>query len=129
MRRSCPSSRHGRAAEPGRSSAHLRAVGILVGLVVCMAGCARSGGQRPAATPAALSIPRFTDAAGQLGIRFAYDNGGSGRYYYAEVIGGGGALFDYDGDGWLDVYLVQGAPLPGHKAPADLKNRLYRNRG
>ena len=75
------------------------------------------------------SVPRLADAADRLGIRFAYDNGSSGRYYYCEVIGGGGALFDYDGDGWLDVYLVQGAPLPGYKKAADLRNRLYRNLG
>lgn len=56
------------------------------------------------------------------------DNGGSGRCYYPEFAGGGGALFDFDGDGWLDVYLVQGAPLPGYRANAPLRNRLFRNR-
>ncbi len=61
-------------------------------------------------------------------MRFAYDHGGDGRFYYAEIAGGGGALFDYDGDGWLDLYLTQGAPLPGTPARS-LRNALYRNRG
>jgi hypothetical protein len=73
--------------------------------------------------------PRFVDRAAALGIRFAREHGGTGRCYYPEFAGGGGALFDYDGDGWLDVYLVQGAPLPGYRGKAPLRNRLYRNPG
>jgi hypothetical protein len=67
--------------------------------------------------------------AEQAGIRFVRDHGGSGRYYYPEFAGAGGALFDYDGDGWLDVYVVQGAPLPGYRGATPLRNRLYRNSG
>ena len=67
--------------------------------------------------------------------RRAWEPGSSGSpaaargFYYPEMAGAGGALFDYDGDGWLDVYLVQGAPLPGYheKAGAPLRNRLYRS--
>lgn len=79
--------------------------------------------------PAARVIPRFADAAERLGIRFSYDHGGSGRYYYPEIAGAGGALVDFDGDGWLDIYLPQGAPLPGYRGRSTLRNRLYRNLG
>jgi hypothetical protein len=72
-------------------------------------------------------VPRFTDAAARLGIHFVRDHGGSGRFYYPEFAGGGGALFDADGDGWLDVYLAQGAPLPGYQGKTPLRNRLFRN--
>lgn len=57
--------------------------------------------------------------------------------YLPETMGGGVALFDYDGDGRLDIYFVNGAkledPMPGGKAPdksdARYWNRLYRNNG
>jgi hypothetical protein len=44
-----------------------------------------------------------------------------------EQMGSGVALFDYDNDGWLDVYFCSGAPLPGYKGP-EPSNRLFRNR-
>ena len=47
-----------------------------------------------------------------------------------ETMGSGGGLFDYDGDGDLDVYLVNGAPLPGSASPSPAPgNALFRNDG
>jgi enediyne biosynthesis protein E4 len=81
---------------------------------------------RPAAIrPAAI---RYVDAALTAGLRFIQDNGESSQKRLPETTSGGVALFDYDRDGWLDVYAVQGGPLP----PADgqaLGDRLFRNRG
>src|ERR1051326_8941688 len=99
-----------------------------------MTGCSsHTGGERaragrePMPPSAAPSVPRFSDEAGRLGLRFVREHGGSGRYYYPDFAVGGGALFDYDGDGWLDAYIVQGAPLPGYHGKSPLRNGLYRN--
>ena len=46
-----------------------------------------------------------------------------------ETMAGGGGFFDLDNDGWLDLYLVQGAALPGFTAPTPLTDRIYRNVG
>jgi len=49
----------------------------------------------------------FTDAAADAGLTFTHVNGMSGGHYMTEIIGSGVALFDYDNDGDLDVFLVQ----------------------
>ncbi|MGO9471696.1 MAG: FG-GAP-like repeat-containing protein [Isosphaeraceae bacterium] len=53
----------------------------------------------------------FTDDAETVGLRFIFDNGQTPEHYLPETMSGGIGLFDYDGDGWLDVYCVQGGSL------------------
>ena len=65
------------------------------------------------ASPAAEEI--FTECAKESGIDFVHFNGMSGSHYYPEVMGSGVALFDYDNDGDLDIFLVQGALLGPNK--------------
>src|SRR5436853_3015430 len=61
---------------------------------------------RQAAAQAADSA-WFTDDAAAAGLAFAHANGMSGGHFMTEIIGSGVALFDYDNDGDLDVFLVQ----------------------
>ena len=59
---------------------------------------------------------RLKNYAKNTSLNFRHDHGGSDQYYYVESIGAGACVFDYDGDGILDVYFPQGAPfLAGRK--------------
>ena len=69
----------------------------------------------------------FADVVRPAGIDFVHINGSSGRFYYVESMGSGVCLFDYDGDGWTDIYFVNGARLPGSPPGAPATNALYRN--
>src|SRR5207253_3768628 len=64
------------------------------------------------------------------GIQFRHQNGGAGAKEMIETMGSGCALLDYDNDGLLDLYLVNGAALPSiRKEDPIYFNRLYRNLG
>ena len=78
---------------------------------------------------ASSALPKFVDATAAVGIHFAHVNGGSGRSYYVETYGSGAAFVDYDSDGDEDLYLVNGAVLPGFLERCVPQNALYRNRG
>ena len=62
-------------------------------------------------------VPRFVDDARKAGLIFTYDNGRSPARQIPETTAGGVGLLDYDGDGWLDVYVVQGGRFPARSLP------------
>jgi hypothetical protein len=70
---------------------------------------------RGTATPAPPP-PIFVESASASGLTFTHVNGAAGNYYLPEVMGAGVALLDYDNDGDLDVFLVQGGALPADAA-------------
>src|SRR5215469_1604700 len=62
---------------------------------------------RQAATP----VPKFVDVTAPLGVHFRGQAAHTSRKYLIETMGSGVALFDYDNDGRLDIFAVNGAPL------------------
>ncbi|MGO9469033.1 MAG: FG-GAP-like repeat-containing protein [Isosphaeraceae bacterium] len=74
--------------------------------------------------------PLFRDDAQASGLRFFHDNGHTRTPFPPpELMCGGVALFDYDRDGWLDVYVVQAGGFPPAKSAAYEGDRLFRNKG
>lgn len=72
----------------------------------------------------------FTEAALEAGLKFAYTYGNPvAKKYVIEANGAGTAFLDYDNDGLLDLFLVNGSRLQAAAAPATATNRLYRNLG
>ena len=128
--------------------------------VLCLAGCvsdvpapASEGAEKkPASAPASEGAERpstspvpdandehdwFADRADAAGLQFVHFNGMSGELYFPEIMPPGIGLLDYDNDGDLDAFLVQGDMIgPGKTlsdalfkpiAPLPLRSRLYRN--
>ncbi|MHC4355666.1 MAG: CRTAC1 family protein [Planctomycetota bacterium] len=79
---------------------------------------------------AAAQCPiQLSDITKETGITFKHTDGSCGRYYIMETVSAGLALFDYDGDGDVDIYFLNGSPLPGKQSMVAPKNALYRNDG
>jgi hypothetical protein len=90
-----------------------RMTALALGLILC-AGCASDQNGAPSADTVVDppdAVEWFTDRAKESGMDFVHMNGASGRYYYPEILPPGVALFDYDNDDDLDVYLVQSRRL------------------
>ena len=98
---------------------------------VLAAACSRDAQTPP---PAAQSIEWLTDVAQTAGLDAVHFNGMSGEFYYPEIMAPGVGLLDYDNDGDLDIYLVQGQMLGDKPISAatfppvqPLRDRLFRN--
>src|SRR5262245_34100955 len=71
----------------------------------------------------------FRDIAKSAGITFIHDNAATPEKYLIETMGSGCGWIDYDGDGLLDLYLVNSAATSIYKPKKPLRSALYRNNG
>ena len=72
---------------------------------------------------------QFTDVARRSGVTFRHDNAASPEKYLIETMGSGCGWIDYDQDGLLDLYLVNGAATQVYTPRHALRSALYRNNG
>lgn len=100
-------------------------IGVAIGGALCaLFACSRPVCAAPPASPIQLR-----DLTSQTGITFQHTDGSSGRRYIVETVASGLATFDYDGDGLIDIYFLNGTPLPGTVADRPPQHALYRNCG
>ncbi|MFQ6134033.1 MAG: CRTAC1 family protein, partial [Armatimonadota bacterium] len=99
--------------------------------VLALAGCARPPSTAPSHPPARANQDlgfRYVDITQEAGIHWRHDHGGCGEKYIPESFASGCGFFDYDDDGWLDIFLVNTRKL-GVCERVPLFSALYRNRG
>lgn len=93
-----------------------------------LASWSKFSGVAALAAPTVLPGFRLVDVTRPAGIQFQHNSGAFGGKYLPETLGSGCAFFDYDGDGWQDILLINGADWPGHKRTRSVL-RLYHNNG
>ncbi|HEX8889230.1 MAG TPA: CRTAC1 family protein [Pyrinomonadaceae bacterium] len=95
---------------------------IIFARSVCVSALFLSSGAAQAQAPVS-----FTDVTKEAGITWTHNNAMSPEHYLPETVGAGCIFFDYDNDGWMDIYLVNSGPSDFFTPKTPLKNALYHN--
>ena len=69
----------------------------------------------------------FRNVAREAGVDFRHLNGATPEKYMPETMGSGGLFFDFNNDGWIDIFLVNGGSLVDAELAASARHSLYRN--
>ena len=105
---------------------------ILALIAFSFSGCGDSESDTTGATRPTVQVtaePWFKDVAKQSGLEFTWQSGADGDFNLPEIIGGGAAMIDYDRDGDLDLYFLQGGQILRQGQQDNLPNQLFRNDG
>ena len=100
-------------------------------LIAALPGCSRiKRSIQPAGNRLVQGItpPIFEEVTHKAGISWVHNPCRTGKKYLPETVGSGGGFIDYNNDGFLDILLINGAPLPGYKGPVP-SLALYHNNG
>ena len=120
------------SAALGRT-ATLKAIAAILALVIGLLAASASGLQHPVQSPlparkAASSSPvSLADVTRASGIDFHLTCGGPEKLYIMESMCGGVAVLDYDNDGWMDIFLVNGSTLEDVRSGKCHPGKLYHN--
>lgn len=95
-------------------------------IAVLLTGCSDPALEQPIPSKKTTSAPWFKEVSNDIGVNHTYFSGAEGKYNIIETMGGGAALFDFDNDGDLDLYITQGNTLEGELLTS-FQNKLYEN--
>ncbi|MCH8153431.1 MAG: CRTAC1 family protein [Planctomycetes bacterium] len=110
---------------PGRVTRLIGALSLVLG--ICLGGGCTDHADNPGDASQAPAAQWFTEITTAVGLDFVHETGATGKLLLPEVACGGAALFDFDSDGDLDIYLINGNQFFSDAAVAQTPiNRLYR---
>jgi enediyne biosynthesis protein E4 len=99
-----------------------------IGLVVALLLAASELPARQVVTSTSGKVA-FRNIAAAAGVKATHVNGASPEKYFAEIMGSGGLFLDFDDDGWVDIFIVDGGSIASPRVAATARHRLFRNRG
>ena len=118
--RSVSTAAHGRRSEQWRGV--VMTIAVLLGSALPPASAAQENPSADGATVTFREVP-----PSESGITWVHENAMSEQRHLPETVGAGCAFFDYDNDGWMDIYLVNSGTADFYQPTSELRNALYHN--